>query len=252
VTLKIGDTEFQGCLFDLDDTIVPTQTIAAWQWAWRPRGPPLSERHAQAALRRSQHRWDRRRWRGLVGAESAVDLAAYRAHLRETLWAIAGHPLPEPETEAVVTRFLKPMGDVERFDDALPCLERLRSAGVTVGIVSELPRESARWMLHRAQLPEESLVLVGDELPDACLPAPAAFRRALERIHAPAAAAVFVGDLFWSDVRAATRVGLSAVLLDRHDVWPKVGGRRIQSLQQLESGLAAAPAGDSENPEPLS
>jgi putative hydrolase of the HAD superfamily len=252
VTLKIGDAEFLGFLFDLDDTIVPTQTLTAWQWAWRPRGPPLSERHAQAALRRAQHRWDRRRWRGLVGAEPAVDLDAYRQHLRETLWAIAGHPLPGPETEAVVTRFLKPMGDVERYADAVPCVERLRSADVTVGFATQLPRESARWMLHRVQLPEELLVLAGDDSPETCLPGVAAFRLALDRIQTPSSKAVFVGDLFWSDVRAATRLGISAVLLDRNGTWPKVGGRRIRNLGELESGLAASPEGDAGNPEPPS
>ncbi|MFZ1024350.1 MAG: HAD family hydrolase [Thermoplasmata archaeon] len=252
MTLKIGDTEFRGFLFDLDDTLLPTQTLAAWQWAWRPRGPPLSGRHALAVLRRAQHRWDRRRWRGLVGVEPAVDLDAYRQHLRETLWAIAGHPLSDPETEAVVTRFLRPMGDVERYDDALPCVERLRSAGVKVGIATELPRESARWMLHRSQLPEELLVLAGDDSPETCLPGAAAFRLALDRIQAPPSEAVFVGDLFWSDVRAATRLGISAVLLDRNGTWPKVGGQRIRSLRELESALAAAPVGDTGNPDPPS
>ncbi|MFZ0891756.1 MAG: HAD family hydrolase [Thermoplasmata archaeon] len=252
MTLKIGDTEFRGFLFDLDDTIVPTQTLSAWQWAWRPRGPALSERHALAALRRAQHHWDRRRWRGLVGAEPAVDLEAYRQHLRETLWAIAGHPLPGLETEAVVTRFLKPMGDVERYDDALPAVERLRSAGVTVGIITPLPRESARWMLHRAQLPEELLVLAGDDASATCLPAASAFRLALDRIQVTASESAFVGDLFWSDVRAATRLGISAVLLDRNGTWPKVGGRRIRGLAGLESNLAAEPVGDAANPEPPS
>jgi FMN phosphatase YigB (HAD superfamily) len=252
VTLKIGDTEFRGFLFDLDDTIAPTQTLAMWQWAWRPRGPALTDRHVQAALRRAQHQWDRRRWRGLVGAEPAVDLEAYQQHLRETLWAIAGHSLPGPETEAVVARFLKPMGDVERYDDVLPCFARLRSAGVTVGIVTPLPRESARWILHRVQIPEELLVLAGDDASGTCLPAAAAYRLALERIHAVASESAFVGDLFWSDVRAASRLGIAAVLLDRNGTWPKVSGRRIQGLGELESSLAAAPEGDAGNSAPPS
>ncbi len=249
MTIQIGDAEYRGFLFDLDDTLVPTQTVSAWQWAWRPRGPALSERHAHAAIRRSLHRWDRRRWRGLVGAEPAADLASYRQHLRETLWAIAGHSLPDGETEAVVTRFLKPTGEMERYEDALSCIQRLQGAGVTVGITTQLPSEAARWRLHRAQIPEELLVMTGDDSAGPFLPAPAAIRAALDRIRASASEAVYVGDLFWSDVRAATRVGVSAVLLDRNDAWPKVGGRRIHTLQDLESALAIAPQSEAETPE---
>ena len=61
--------EARAVVFDLDETLIPLHTFARWQWAWRPNGPALSDRHVRAALRRELHAWDRRRWRGLVGAE---------------------------------------------------------------------------------------------------------------------------------------------------------------------------------------
>ena len=72
--------------------------------------------------KRSVQSWDRRRWRGLIGSEPPADAAAYRSHLTETLSAIAGRALPEPEATAVIARFLKPSNEVETFPDATASL----------------------------------------------------------------------------------------------------------------------------------
>jgi len=77
-------------LLDLDDTLAPFQTLAHWQWAWKPQGPLLPERHAKAAIRKSVRAWDRRRWQGLVGAAPPVGAADLRVHLHDTLLAVAG------------------------------------------------------------------------------------------------------------------------------------------------------------------
>lgn len=238
MTLSYGPRTVGAVLFDLDDVLVPFHTPAAWQWAWRPQGPLLGDRRVRAAVRRSLKSWDRRRWLGLTGKAPPADLAALRAHLAETLAAIAGHPLPEAETEAVVRRVLHPAGEVERFPDVGPALERLKAKEVRWGIVTSLPADSARWLLHRTGLPESLLVRPGDS-PGPTLPDPAAFRVAVEGLHAVPEEVAFVGDLFWSDVRAAGRVGLASVLLDRYDVWPKVQVGRMASLDGLEAALAS-------------
>ena len=66
-----------------------------------------------------------------------------------------------------------------------------------------------------------------------------AFRSAAEALGAPAERVGYVGDLFWSDVRAAARAGLAAVLLDRRDAWPKVHSGRLTTLDELEATLAS-------------
>jgi len=251
VPLRYGSAEIEAVLLDLDDVVLPFETPAAWQWAWRPQGPVLGERRVRAAVRRSVRAWDHRRWLGLTGKEPPADLAALRQHLAGSLAAIAGHALPDEETEAVVRRILRPAGEVERFPDVAPALERLRSNGVRFAVVTELPGESARWMLHRSGYPESVLVATGDG-PAPALPDRGAFRSAVERLGATVSRTAYVGDLYWSDVRAAARAGLAAVLLDRHDAWPKVQHGRITSLDALESTLAAgaAPPGDSGEEEP--
>jgi HAD superfamily hydrolase (TIGR01549 family) len=236
VSLPYGTGTIDAVLFDLDDVLVPFQTPGAWQWAWRPQGPLLGERRVRSAVRRALKAWDRRRWEGLTGRQPPADLPALQAHLLATLTAIAGHPVPE--AEAVVRRLLRPAGEVERYPDVAPGLERLRVAGIAVGVVTPLPSESARWLLRRTGIPETLLRATGDS-PGPGLPDPTAFRAAAAGLGVPLDRIGYVGDLFWSDVRAASRAGLGSLLLDRHDAWPHVQVGRITELGQLEAAFAA-------------
>ncbi|HYK93370.1 MAG TPA: HAD family hydrolase [Thermoplasmata archaeon] len=234
-------------LFDLDDTLLPWQTVAHWQWAWRPRGPVLSERHVLAAIHRSLHAWDRRRWRGLVGESPPADAAAYREHLESTLAAIAGHALPSDETNAVVTRFLHPAGEIETFPDVVPCLARLASDGIPVAVTSSLGAEPAQVALRRVGLGDLKIVATADA-PTPAIPAAAAWRAVAESLGLRPREILYVGDLFWSDIRAAARVGFPTALVDRRDWLPRVLARRIRSLADLPAIVAAPgeePAPDS-------
>jgi putative hydrolase of the HAD superfamily len=248
VTLPFGSGEVEAVLFDLDDVLVPFHTPNAWQWAWKPQGPLLGERRVKAAVRRSLKAWDHRRWEGLTGRAPPADLEALHQHLTETLWAVAGHPLPDEETQAVVRRFLKPAHEIERYPDVPPLLERLRAANVLVAVATPLPLESARWLLHRAGLPDTIVRVAGDP-PGPVVPDRKAFRAAAELLGLKPERIAYVGDLFWSDVRAAGRAGHPTVLLDRRDAWPKVQSGRIMNLDTFESALAAGEAAASEEPE---
>lgn len=242
MTIRYGDRTLDGLLFDLDDVLVPFHTPAMWQWAWKPQGPVLGERRVRAAVRRSLKAWDHRRWHGLTGKAAPADLTALHQHLADTLSAIAGHPLPAEETEAVVRRVLRPAGEVERYAEVPPTLERLRAVELRIGIVTPLPTESARWLLHRTGL-DEGLLVASGAADAPSVPDPKAFRSAVERLGSEVERFGFVGDLFWSDVRAAARAGLAAVLLDRHELWPKVQGGRTVDLGRLEATFAAGEAG---------
>ncbi|MGD0249471.1 MAG: HAD family hydrolase [Thermoplasmata archaeon] len=241
MTLRCGSREIEAVLFDLDDVLVPFHTTTMWQWAWHPLGPVLGERRVHAAVRRSLKAWDRRRWQGLTGKQPPADLAALRQHLAHTLSEVAGHSLPPEETEAVVRRMLRPAGQVERYPDVSGLLERLRANSIRVGVVTPLPVDSARWLLHRGGYPESLLLASGDP-PGPPVPDRAAFRSAAEKLGVPVARTAFVGDLFWSDVRAAARADLAALLLDRYDAWPKVAAGRLTSLDAFESTLATGDA----------
>ncbi len=229
-------------LFDLDDVLVPLRTVGAWQWAWRPQGPLLSARRVQSAVRRGLRAWDRQRWRAATGRGPALGPKDLHDHLATTLQAIAGHALAEAESEAVVRRLLHPAGEVERFADVAPALERLERAATPVGILTDLPRESALWLLKRAGLPEPRLLGAGDP-PGPVVPDRAAFRAATERLGVEPGRTAYVGDLYWSDVRAAHRAGLGAVLVDRVGAWPHVQPGRLGSLDGLDAALREALTG---------
>ena len=229
-------------LLDLDDTLAPFQTLAHWQWAWKPQGPLLPERHAKAAIRKSVRAWDRRRWQGLVGAAPPVGAADLRVHLHDTLLAVAGRPLGEFEVESVVDRFLRPSPHSETYDD-VPALGRwLNDHGVPFGVLTPFAESVARAFLARTGLPAAVTVYADPATPEAPrLPTAAAFRAARKALAPRSARVFYVGDLYWSDVRAASRAGLEAVLLDRSDAFDGLGGTRIRSLSELPALLERAP-----------
>ncbi|EQD50137.1 Haloacid dehalogenase-like hydrolase domain protein [mine drainage metagenome] len=239
-----GDLAVEGLLFDLDDVLVPVHTVLQWQWAWRPNGPRLPPAHAQAVLKRALRAWDRRRWTGLTGRAPPVTPDDQRAHLASLLDGLAGRPLSRDESEAVVARFQHPSGPIESFPEVKPRLEGWIRAGLRVGIVTPWPLETARRILRRAELDDRWLLLTADEAPTAYLPAPTAYRHAVERLGTPRRKTVYVGDLFWSDVHAAARAGLRSILLDRRDLWPHVADDRIRSLDSLDEVLRRAPTAE--------
>lgn len=222
----------EGVLFDLDDTLMPWQTVAHWQWAWKPLGPVLSERHTLSTIRRALHTWDRRQWEALVGGTPPPDASAYRTFLASTLDGIAGRTLPTSETDAVVQRFLRPTGEVETFADVTPTLTQLRALGRTIGVQTSLPEETAVHLLKRAGLADLRLVLTGSG-DEPRLPLPAAFRRAAAALDLPPKAILLVGDQFWSDIRAGGRAGFSTAFVDRRGWAPRVQARRVTRLPEI-------------------
>ena len=232
-------------LFDLDDTIVPFQTVAHWQWAWKPQGPVLGERHARAAIHRAVRAWDRRRWQGLVGAAAPVGAAEFRLHLHETLVAIAGRPLADAEVETVVDRFLRPSPHGEPYPDVSPAAAWLRAHQIPFGVLTPLPEAIARAFLGRSGIGAGVPLFPEPATPDAPrLPSAAAFREARRTLAGRSGRVVYVGNLYWSDVRAAARAGLESVLLDRLGLFEGLGGGRLADLGGLPALLEgpAAPA----------
>jgi HAD superfamily hydrolase (TIGR01549 family) len=233
-----ADLPVEGLLFDLDDVLVPVHTLLQWQWAWRPNGPRLAIGHAQAVLKRSLKSWDRRRWSGCTGRSPPVTPDDLRTHLAQLLDALAGRPLPPAESTAVVERFLRPSGPIETFPEVKPRLEAWAHSGIRIGIVTPLFSETAKRILRRAEIDDRWLILSADDAGSSdYLPSPAAYRAAAERLGCSRKRTAYVGDLFWSDVHAAARTGLRAVLLDRRDLWPHVVEDRIRNLDELPESL---------------
>jgi FMN phosphatase YigB (HAD superfamily) len=219
-------------VLDLDDTLVPWQTVAHWQWAWRPKGPVLSERRTLAAVHRALHDWDRRRWHGLVGSAPPADAEAHRQFLTETLTGISGHALPAAETTAVIDRFLKPAGEIESYPDTPAVLRRLEELGCAVAVSTAMPEAAAHHALHRVGLGRLRLVSAA-ERPLPAPPAAAGYRAIAKELGAKPSELLYVGDLFWSDVRAAARAGFQTALMDHRGWAIRVLAPRLKNLAEL-------------------
>lgn len=122
------------------------------------------------------------------------------------------------------------------FDDVRPALDRLRDAGLELGVVSNFEA----WL---EQLLEELGVIgyfdvrvisgaEGMEKPD-----PRIFRLAMDRAGVRPEESVYVGDNPEFDVDPAAAVGMLPVLIDRRDRFPDAPGLRITSMEELPGVL---------------
>ena len=117
---------------------------------------------------------------------------------------------------------------------AMAALRRVKAAGLVVGVISN-SNGSVRSILEATGLaPHLDFVIdsavVGVEKPD-----PRIFRFGLERAGVPAAAAIYVGDLYSVDVLGARRAGLDAVLLDPRGHWGRRDCRLARGIEDAVS-----------------
>lgn len=100
---------------------------------------------------------------------------------------------------------------------------------------------------------EEQLVRVGlaplfDTVVDSAVvgvekPHPEIFRIALDRAGIEPSEALFVGDIYPTDVGGARLAGLAGVLMDRVGAYPNADCPRLQSLSELDKFLNLLPQG---------
>lgn len=144
-----------------------------------------------------------------------------------------------PTTDGLVDMIYGEFTDLANyrlFDDVPPVLEKLRTAGMVLGVISNFEE----WLEH---LLEELDVgkyfdvrvisgAVGMEKPD-----PRIFELALERAGVPARESVYVGDNPEFDVEPAAAVGMFPVLIDRRERFGDAPGARITSMDGLPAVL---------------
>lgn len=144
--------------------------------------------------------------------EGIIDLL-WEAHQRSGLWTAA-------------------------IDGAVATVRALKDAGFRLGVVSNAEGRVARDLDSAGYATLfETVVdshLVGVEKPD-----PAIFRIALERMGIEPEKALFLGDVPAVDVAGARAAGLTAVLLDRHDLYGDIDAPRLRSITELPAWLSA-------------
>jgi putative hydrolase of the HAD superfamily len=118
------------------------------------------------------------------------------------------------------------------YPDARPTLERLRRAGVVVGLItnydtrvySVLDALGLSALLDSVTIP----ALAGAAKPDQAI-----FEHALRHHGLDARSAVYVGDEVGDDYEGAQAAGMRAILIDREGRNRGMGMRRIASLTEL-------------------
>jgi len=122
------------------------------------------------------------------------------------------------------------------YDDVVPCLEALKSAGVRMMVISNWDNSLHRVVRHFGLNDYFDSIIAsleeGVEKPD-----PLLFSIALDRVGAEAKDVVHVGDNPLDDVKGALDAGLRAILLDRS--LPQSEPNRISSLHDLPRLLLA-------------
>lgn len=140
--------------------------------------------------------------------------------------------------EDVCRRFLKPVfGRARRYDDALPVLQWLRSAGYRLAIVSNTawgsPANLWREEIARHGLAESVDVAVFCRDVGWRKPAPEIFACTLEKLHARPEDCVFVGDRPRWDFFGPMAVGIEAVLLDRGGTMQDITDASVRNLHEF-------------------
>lgn len=116
-------------------------------------------------------------------------------------------------------------------------LDRLRSAGVRLGVVSNSEGTIAK-LLGIVGLAPRFEVIVDSAIEGVRKPDPEIFRRALARMGADAGAAMYAGDVPDVDVAGARAAGMGAVLIDTYGYFPDYSeAPRFESVVALVDAL---------------
>ncbi len=123
------------------------------------------------------------------------------------------------------------------FDDVLPTLDVLKKRTLTIGILSNVQRDTGNLLDQLGLTPYIDVLMTSREA-NADKPEPAIFLAALERARVDPGEAIHVGDQYSVDVVGARGVNIRPLLLDRYGYYQHVTDcARISSLNQVADYL---------------
>lgn len=106
------------------------------------------------------------------------------------------------------------------YDDTYPALEALQERGLALALVTNTDAASLRGLRREFGLEATFDAVVPSYEVGSLKPDPAIFEAALDRLGVPPSRVAMVGDSPGSDVAAAQRLGMRAVLVDRAGIHP--------------------------------
>ncbi len=137
------------------------------------------------------------------------------AHYIEALLRLAGVPAAQlPAAAAAIYRMHAERHIWSAVDEGTPAsLERLRAAGLKLGIVSNSDGR-VEAALTSAGIRDYFDVVIDSSVTGFEKPDPRIFRQALESLDVGPADALYIGDMYDVDVAGALAAGMSAALVD--------------------------------------
>lgn len=125
---------------------------------------------------------------------------------------------------------------------AVPAVRELKEAGYGIGVVSNAEGRVAR-DLENAGFGGLFQEVVDSHVVGVEKPSPEIFAIALTRMGADPSSTVYLGDVPSVDVVGARAAGITAVLLDRHGLYPDADAPRLASITELPGWLAREAGG---------
>jgi FMN phosphatase YigB (HAD superfamily) len=231
-----GRVALRAVLFDVDFTVLRPSDLFSAE-GYRKTG-------ARFGLSLDPGRWDvaqrcaytavkaRRAGRG-----NAHDDAVYEIIAEAIVTAMGGgEPGPVARCAAAIVDEWGHCENFSLYGDARPCFERLRAAGLAVGLVSNTNRDLGE-VIESFSLADLVAGAVTSSEVGLFKPAPEIFAAALDVVGATAGEAVMICDSYGDDVEGALAAGLAgAVLLDRDGrqaIGSRARGPVIGSLAEL-------------------
>jgi putative hydrolase of the HAD superfamily len=190
--------------FDLGGTLVDERDILGWVEVAVGLGldiPPDDFAHAYSEV--------------LIETDCAPRVP-FQEFWRRVLERGAQHAVTPAVSERFVAAYLTRERPLPLFSDTRRCLEDLSADGRTLAIISNSRGEDhVREILIRRDIAEFFRAIVSSGSEGVAKPDPEIFRRALTKLHAAPEESFYVGDLAFTDAKAAAAVGLHSVWLNR-------------------------------------
>ncbi len=126
--------------------------------------------------------------------------------------------------------------DVKLYPDVEPILQKLRSKGLKMGIVTNGLESDYLQILDKVELSTFFDVIVGIDTVGKMKPNRAIFLHAINKLEVLPSEALFVGDELEADYVGARKAGLRPLLIDRDDSISG-GVRKITDLREIMNHL---------------
>ena len=220
-------------LFDLGGTLIDNRNLDGWAELARRWGIDVDASHLAHAYDEVTRDFDH-----------PPPVPPFHRWWAEVLSRASGGPVSPEVGEAFVAaaRELPPVSQL--FSDTRRCLHDLSGARRRLGVVSNSRSEgSSRDLLRRAGIDGFFETVVSSGTEGVAKPDREIFERALARMGISAAEAFFIGDLAFTDAKAANLAGIRSVWLRRDGTGFGSDPPEITSLTELPGYLRRLEAG---------